>query len=132
MAAAVLHDVLEDTDAERIELDARFGEDVGELVSIVSDNPDISDEEEQKDDERERVRRAGGEAAVVYASDKISKARELRLLMASRPGDPEIQRRLGRYRKSLAMLEERIPGSRLVELLRFELEALDELPPGGG
>ena len=34
-----------------------------------------------------------------------------------------------RYQKSLAMLERAIPGSRVVELLRFELEALDRLPP---
>ena len=43
---------------------------------------------------------------------------------------PEV--RLQRYRKSLAMLEETIPGSRVVELLRFELEALEELPPATG
>lgn len=132
VAAAVLHDVLEDTDADRDELDAHFGKDVGELVSLVSDDPAISDAEAQKDDVRERVRRAGGEAVVVYAADKVSKARELRLLMAADPADPEIQVRLVRYRKSLAMLEERIPGSRLLELLRFELEALEELPPEPG
>jgi hypothetical protein len=27
------------------------------------------------------------------------------------------------------MLEEAIPGSRIVEVLRFELEALEQLPP---
>ncbi|HEX2468148.1 MAG TPA: hypothetical protein VHJ54_08085, partial [Solirubrobacterales bacterium] len=78
---------------------------------------------------RERVRRVGGEAAVVYAADKVSKVRELRWLMASHPGDSEIEVRLSRYHKSLEMLDEQIPGSRLVALLRFELEALDELPP---
>ena len=35
------------------------------------------------------------------------------------------------YRKCLAMLEETIPGSRIVELLRFELEVLEKLPPHG-
>jgi hypothetical protein len=35
----------------------------------------------------------------------------------------------GRYWKALEMLEGAIPGSRLAELLRFELEALDALPP---
>lgn len=129
VAAAVLHDVLEDTDAQRSELDARFGALVGELVSLVSDDPTIADEEERKDDVRERVRRADGEAAVVYAADKISKVRELRLMMARDPDDPEIEQRLHRYRSSLSMLEDQIPGSRLVELLRFELEALEELPP---
>jgi hypothetical protein len=40
--------------------------------------------------------------------------------------------KLRRYRKSLEMLEQAIPGSRLVELLRFELEALERLPPEPG
>jgi (p)ppGpp synthase/HD superfamily hydrolase len=129
VAAAVLHDVLEDTDTARAELDSRFGPEVGGLVACVSDRPTIEDEEARKDDVRERVRRVGGEAAVVYAADKVSKVRELRWLMASHPGDSEIEVRLSRYHKSLEMLDEQIPGSRLVALLRFELEALDELPP---
>jgi hypothetical protein len=37
-----------------------------------------------------------------------------------------------RYRKALAMLEEEIPGSQLVEALRFELETLETLPPETG
>src|SRR5947209_3185743 len=45
VAAAVLHDVLEDTDAERAELEARFGSEVAELVSVVSDDPSIEDVE---------------------------------------------------------------------------------------
>lgn len=129
VAGAVLHDVLEDTDAERWELDAQFGVAVGSLVSAVSDDSTIVGEEERKDDVRERVRRGSEEAAILYAADKVSKVRELRFLMASDPDDPEIDLRLVRYRRSLAMLEERIPGNRIVELLRFELEALVELPP---
>jgi (p)ppGpp synthase/HD superfamily hydrolase len=132
VAAAVLHDVLEDTDVERSELEARFGVEVAELVATVSDDPSIEDVELRKDDVRERVRRAGGYAAAVYAADKISKVRELRAMMARGVGEEEVQVKRERYRKSLAMLEQVIPGSRLVEVLRFELEALDELPPEGG
>jgi GTP pyrophosphokinase len=47
VAAAVLHDVLEDTRAERADLEARFGPDVAELVALVSDDPAIEDEEAQ-------------------------------------------------------------------------------------
>jgi len=129
VAAAVLHDVLEDTDAERGDLDARFGRHVGELVALVSDDPAIADEEERKADVRERVRRSGGEALVVYAADKVSKVRELRLLMALGVDEQEIAVRRSRYEKSLAMIEDQAPGSRLARLLRFELEALSELPP---
>lgn len=129
VAAAILHDVLEDTDARRDDLVAEFGAEVGELVALVSDDPAIADEERRKDDVRERVNQAGDDAAVIYAADKTSKLTELRLLIATDPDNPDIETRLERYRKSLAMLEAKTPGHRLVALLRFELEALEQLPP---
>jgi len=129
VAAAVLHDVLEDTDAQPAELESRFGSGVAELVAMVSDDPAIEDEEEQKDEIRERVRNAGGYAAVVYGADKVSKVRELRMLIATGLDGRSATIKLERYRKSLEMLEQTIPGSRVVELLRFELEALENLPP---
>jgi (p)ppGpp synthase/HD superfamily hydrolase len=129
VAAAVLHDVLEDTDASRAELEERFGAEVAALVAVVSDDPSIPDEEARKDGVREQVRRAGGYAAAIYAADKVSKVRELRTLLALGITDEEAELRLERYRRSLRMLEGTIRGSRLVKLLRFELEALDRLPP---
>ena len=129
VAAAVLHDVLEDTSAEREELEAQFGPEVAELVALVSDDPAIEDEEAQKDDVRDRVRRAGGYAPAVYAADKVSKVRELRMLIAGGLDRQTARTKLRRYRKSLEMLEEAIPDSRVTELLRFELEALEALPP---
>jgi hypothetical protein len=129
VTAAVLHYVLEDTDAERSELEARFGSDVSDLVSLVSNDPSVPDEAARKDDVRERVRRAGEYAPVVYAADKVSKARELRAMLAGGLAGAPAEIKLRRLWKSLAMLEETIPGSRVVELLRFELEALEGLPP---
>ena len=129
VAAAVLHDVLEDTDVKRPELEERFGPEVAELVAAVSEDPSIEGEEARKDGLRERVGRFGGYAAAVYAADKISKVREIRTQLAR--GDPrsELETKIERHRKSLEMLEDTIPGSRLARALRFELEALDELPP---
>jgi (p)ppGpp synthase/HD superfamily hydrolase len=132
IAAAVLHDVIEDTDAERSDLRARFGPEVSELVALVSDDPTIDDEEERKDDVRARVQHVGGHGLVVYAADKVSKVRELRMLIAAGLEPDAADIKLTRYRKSLAMLEEATPDSRLVELLRFEVEALEMLPPGDG
>jgi (p)ppGpp synthase/HD superfamily hydrolase len=132
IAAAVLHDVLEDTDAERPELSARFGSEVAEVVALVSDDPSIDDEEQRKDDVRERVRRAGGPALVVYAADKVSKVRELRILIAAGLDADAADVKLRRYRKSLAMLEQATDESALVDLLRFEVEALETLPPEPG
>jgi (p)ppGpp synthase/HD superfamily hydrolase len=129
VAAAVLHDVLENTDEDFDDLEARFGPRVAVLVALVSDNPNIADEEARKNDVRDRVEAVGGYAAAVYAADKISKVREIRLaLTAGTPWD-KLEPKLARHKRSLAMLDETIPGSRLVELLRFEIEALESLPP---
>jgi (p)ppGpp synthase/HD superfamily hydrolase len=129
VAAAVLHDVLENTDEDFEALAARFGTEVADLVAAVSDDPSITDEDEAKRELRERVRRAGGYAAVVYAADKVSKVREIRMELAGGATMEQVQARIRRHTESLVMLEERIPGSRIVELLRFEIEALAELPP---
>lgn len=132
VAAAVLHDVLEDTDTDAAELEGRFGSEVCELVAVVSDDPAIPDEEARKDEVRERVRRAGGYAPSVYAADKVSKVRELRIMIARGLDEDEARIRLQRYRRSLEMLQDSLPDSQLVETLRFELEALETLPPEPG
>ena len=129
IAAAVLHDVLEDTDVQRSQLEERFGAAVAELVELVSDDPAIADEEERKDDVRMRVRCAGGYALVIFAADKVSKVRELRMQLAGGLDPGEAARKARRYRKALKMLERALPDMSLVELLRFELEALDAFPP---
>jgi len=125
----MLHDVLEDTDVERADLSERFGSDVAELVALVSDDPTICDEELRKDDVRERVRRAGGYALALYAADKVSKVRELRMLIATGLNRDTAAVKLQRDRKSLDMLEQATLDSQLVDLLRFEVEALEALPP---
>jgi guanosine-3',5'-bis(diphosphate) 3'-pyrophosphohydrolase len=129
VAAAVLHDVLEDTDTDRAGLEADFGREVAQLVAAVSDDPTIEDEEERKSQVRERIRHLDGEAAAIYAADKVSKVRELRVLVVAGASRDEVEVKLRRHRKSLEMLAAIMPGSRLVALLRFELEALEQLPP---
>jgi HD domain-containing protein len=131
VAAGVLHDVLEDTDAQRRDLESRFGAEVSDLVAAVSDDSSIENDVERKDELRDRVGRLGGYPAVLYAADKISKVRELRTLIAAQPRREDVAPAVIRHRRSLAMLEATIPGSRLVDVLRFEIEALEELPPGG-
>lgn len=130
VAAGVLHDVLEDTDVERADLEARFGREVAELVALVSDDPAIEDEERRKEDVRERVRRTGGYAPVIYAADKVSKVRELRILLARGGPRRDVAVKLRRHRRSLEMLERTIPGNRLVQMLRAELESIGPGGPG--
>ena len=129
VAAAVLHDVLEDTDTQRSELAERFGTAVSDLVAAVSDDPSIADEETRKDQVRERVRHAGGDGLAVYAADKISKVRELRCAVAAGMDRRDAEAKLHRHRSSLAMLESELAGNRMVDLLRFELDSLNAMPP---
>ncbi|HYN52234.1 MAG TPA: HD domain-containing protein, partial [Thermoleophilaceae bacterium] len=124
VAAGVLHDVLEDTDAERADLDARFGTAVTWLVTAVSDDPSIEDAAQRKAALRRQVAEAGERAAAIFAADKISKARELRARIGR--GEPrEADRtKIEHYEQSLEMLAEIIPGHDLVDQLRLELDAL--------
>ena len=100
------------------------------LVALVSDDPSIDGDDARKDDLRERVRAAGGYALAVYAADKVSKVREIRTALAAGAPAGGARSQARPAPRSLAMLDASIPGSRLVELLRFEIEALDEMPPG--
>jgi (p)ppGpp synthase/HD superfamily hydrolase len=131
VAAGVLHDVLEDTDAERSELEARFGGRVAELVGAVTEDPSIVDDGERKAALRLQVAHSGECAAVVFAADKVSKARELRMRAARGGHQEKDDGRIAHYWASLEMLSELIPGHSLVDELRMELEALRALPTRG-
>jgi (p)ppGpp synthase/HD superfamily hydrolase len=131
VAAGVLHDVLEDTDAERSDLESRFGRRVAELVEAVTDDPTIEDDAERKAALRRQVADAGECAAVVFAADKVSKAREMRVRVSRGHSDSSDCDKFRHYEASLDMLADLIPGHELVEHLRTEVEALQSLPAGG-
>jgi (p)ppGpp synthase/HD superfamily hydrolase len=131
VAAGVLHDVLEDTDAERSDLEARFGRDVADLVAAVSDDPAIEDDAERKAALRRQVAEAGECAAAVFAADKVSKAREMRARISRGRFERKDDAKIAHYEASLEMLSELIPGHALVDQLRLELESLHALPTGG-
>jgi (p)ppGpp synthase/HD superfamily hydrolase len=127
VAAGVLHDTHEKTDASAYDIYARFGRRVGDIVCAVSDDPGIPGYTHRKAALRDRVAIAGEDALAVFAADKLSKVRELRL--ADDSGIKVRGRELRHYRRSLAMLQARISDSSLVATLAAELEAL---PDAGG
>ncbi len=124
VAAGVLHDVLEDTDTDPIELETRFGPRIAALVASLSDDPTIADDAQRKAALRRQVARAGAEAAAVFAADKVSKTRELRLRALAGPLSRDDRIKLDHYRRSLVMLDELLPCHPLVTLLRRELATL--------
>jgi (p)ppGpp synthase/HD superfamily hydrolase len=131
IAAGVLHDILENTDVTREELEEQFGPDVTELVVAVSDPEGDGTYAERKARLREEVAAASTDAAAVFAADKVAKARELRLgLVSHGAGAAAVDRdKLDHYWACLAVLEARLGPQPLVRQLRFELEALALLPP---
>ena len=124
VAAGALHDVIEDTDTERGELEERFGPEVADLVASLTDDPSIEDKAERRAALRRQVVGSGPEAATVFAADKISKSRELRLKAERGRLTDDDRAKIEHYVHSLEMLDEAIPGHPLVEKLRGELEGL--------
>ena len=132
VAAGLLHDVVEDTQATAEEIARRFGARVAELVATLTDDPSIDDYQARKAALRDQVARASREAQAVFAADKVAKCRELRAEIArglARTEDAQVAHRLVHYKASLMMLEREAPDLPLVRQLRFELWALRHLPP---
>jgi hypothetical protein len=132
IAAGVMHDVVEKTDATAADVRRRFGHRITELVLAVSDDDRIAGYTKRKAALRRQVSGAGEEALTLFAADKLSKLRELRREAAVHPGSGTPARtrqlrarRLKHYQRSLALLEERLAESPLVRALRDELASLE-------
>jgi (p)ppGpp synthase/HD superfamily hydrolase len=122
IAAGVLHDVIEKTDVDQQELSERFGAHVAGLVVAVSEDQRIRQYAPRKAALREQAAAAGEQALMVFAADKVAKARELR----EHPGAARhARRRIRFYRDCLRLLEARLPRSPLVAELRVELELIE-------
>ena len=116
IAAGLLHDIVENTAVTLEDIRSRFGTTVAALVAAVTDDPSVTSYHQRKRGLREQVRKAGGDAALLFAADKISKAREL----AAGDG-PDRPQRLEHYRASLGMLQRLAPQHPLVRRLADEL-----------
>ena len=78
LAAAALHDVVEDTDVTLDELRSRFGERVASLVDTESDRRDEGlDWRSRKEESLKRLREASRDAKIVALGDKLSNARAI-------------------------------------------------------
>lgn len=72
LAAALLHDVVEDSETTVEELRAEFGDEVADLVAALSDDESIESYRERKDEHRSRVAAVDGDALAIYAADKLT------------------------------------------------------------
>jgi (p)ppGpp synthase/HD superfamily hydrolase len=72
LAAALLHDVVEDSDTTVEELRAEFGDEIADLVAALSDDESIGSYRDRKDEHRRRVAAVDGDALAIYAADKLT------------------------------------------------------------
>jgi GTP diphosphokinase / guanosine-3',5'-bis(diphosphate) 3'-diphosphatase len=72
LAAALLHDVVEDSDTTVEDLRGEFGDAVADLVAALSDDETIASYRERKDEHRGRVAAVDGDALAIYAADKMT------------------------------------------------------------
>jgi (p)ppGpp synthase/HD superfamily hydrolase len=78
VAAALLHDVVEDSDTTVEELRAEFGDTIADLVAALSDDESIEDYRERKEEHRARVADVDGDAFAIYAADKLTNLKTIR------------------------------------------------------
>ena len=76
--AALLHDLVEDTDVELADIAAEFGSRVAGLVGAMTEDGSIADYRERKEEHRHRARDSGRDAALLFVADKLSNARRMR------------------------------------------------------
>jgi (p)ppGpp synthase/HD superfamily hydrolase len=132
VAAALLHDVVEDSETSVEEIAARFGRPVAELVEALTDDESVEPYERRKDEHRRRVEEAGGDALAIYAADKLSNVRVLRRAYANEgePAGEEFKAPLDVkediWMDDLEMLRREAPELPFVEDLASELAKLRE------
>lgn len=142
LAAALLHDVVEDSETTLDELREQFGEEVAGLVGALTDDQSIDSYRERKSEHRERVAVADGEALAIYGADKLTNTSTLRDTYG-KEGEAvrdefrvPLELKIEVWEADLELLRERAPElpflddlERELSLLRASLEA--PAPPRG-
>jgi len=132
LAAALLHDVIEDSDLALGDLEQRFGGSVAGLVGALSDNESIESWRERKTEHRGRVSSDGIEPLVIYAADKLTNVKALRRayreqgeVVAEELKVP-LDWKLEAWEADLEMLRSRAPELPFLDELERELSAFRE------
>lgn len=142
VAAALLHDVVEDSGLTVAELRERFDGTVAELVAVLSDDESIASYADRKAEHRARVAAFGEPALAIYAADKLTNVSTLRRAYAKQGEQVAkefkvlLDLKLDVWGEDLEMLSKRAPELPFPPRLEVELSALREdrrvpIPPPG-
>jgi (p)ppGpp synthase/HD superfamily hydrolase len=132
VAAALLHDVVEDSEASVDDIAERFGQPVAGLVAALTEDESIEPFVRRKDAHRRQVEEVGGDALAIYAADKLSNIRVLRRALASEgesAGEEfaaPLEVKEGVWADDLEMLRREAPELPFVNELAAELAKLGE------
>jgi (p)ppGpp synthase/HD superfamily hydrolase len=127
LAAALLHDVVEDSETTLDELREKFGDVVGGLVGAMTDDESIDDYRRRKLEHRERVAAAPAEALAIYGADKLTNVSTLAEAYAEE-GDAvreefkvPVELKLEIWEEDLGLLREKAPEVPFLDRLEREL-----------
>lgn len=126
LAAALLHDVIEDSETTLDELRELFGGEVAGMVGALTDDESIDAYRERKAEHRERVAAAPADALAIYGADKLTNVITLRAAYEEE-GEAvrdefkvPVELKVEIWEEDLALLREKAP----------ELPFLDQLGEG--
>ena len=112
LAAALLHDVVEDSELRVEDVRRRCGDRVAEIVDALTDDATVEPYEKRKREHRDRVEAAGQDTLAIYAADKLT---NVEMLRAAHRGEGEAVER-----------ELKVPLDEKVEIWEQDLEMLRE------
>ncbi len=130
LAAALLHDVVEDSETTLDDLREKFGGTVTGLVGAMTDDEEIENYRERKAEHRERLAAAPVEAMAIYGADKLTNSSTLRDAFAEE-GEAvrdefkvPLELKLEIWEGDLALLREKAPEVPFLDRLEDELSRL--------
>jgi (p)ppGpp synthase/HD superfamily hydrolase len=133
LAAALLHDAVEDSDLTIERITEGFGAEVGRLVAALTEDASIGDWVARKDALRTQVAIAGARAATIYAADKLANLREMSELYDAHGETaidlhkaPTLDLRVDAWEKDVEMIGRIAPSLALLPVLRKELTAFEQ------
>jgi (p)ppGpp synthase/HD superfamily hydrolase len=127
LAAALLHDVVEDSETTIEELRELFGDGVAGLVGALTDDQALEPYRQRKAEHRERLAAAAAGAHAIYGADKLTNVRTLRAAYEAE-GDAvreefkvPIELKTEIWEADLALLREKAPELPFLDDLEAEL-----------
>ena len=127
VAAALLHDVVEDTTHGLGQIREEFGEEVAGYVEAMTEDESIDSYVDRKAEHRLRVLEAGSGPACIYAADKLARVRSY-----AASGAAVEDRRLDHYWDTLQLFAARRPELPFLSELAAELPDIEPAEEGPG